>query len=71
MINSTLIFDPTALKIHLSAETKAILDTFGNFHVEKRGMVSIKGKGQLVTYWLLGEAETSDKKTLNNVLQAK
>ncbi|XP_052756277.1 atrial natriuretic peptide receptor 1 isoform X3 [Galleria mellonella] len=44
-----------ALKIHVSPDTKALLDTFGTFHLECRGEVAMKGKGILVTYWLLGE----------------
>ncbi|XP_053615284.1 atrial natriuretic peptide receptor 1-like isoform X2 [Plodia interpunctella] len=44
-----------ALKIHVSPVTKALLDTFGTFQLECRGEVAMKGKGVLVTYWLLGE----------------
>ncbi|CAG9568154.1 unnamed protein product [Danaus chrysippus] len=44
-----------ALKIHVSPTTKALLDTFGTFRLECRGEVAMKGKGVLVTYWLLGE----------------
>lgn len=44
-----------ALKIHMSHSTKQILDTFKTFDVEKRGYVSMKGKGEMMTYWLNGE----------------
>ncbi|XP_049885552.1 atrial natriuretic peptide receptor 1 isoform X2 [Pectinophora gossypiella] len=44
-----------ALKIHVSPTTKELLDSFGTFHLECRGEVAMKGKGILVTYWLLGE----------------
>ncbi|XP_069361900.1 atrial natriuretic peptide receptor 1-like isoform X2 [Maniola hyperantus] len=44
-----------ALKIHVSPTTKALLDSFGTFRLECRGEVAMKGKGVLVTYWLLGE----------------
>ncbi|XP_063382132.1 atrial natriuretic peptide receptor 1-like isoform X3 [Cydia fagiglandana] len=44
-----------ALRIHVSPTTKALLDTFGTFQLELRGEVAMKGKGTLVTYWLLGE----------------
>ncbi|XP_063896988.1 atrial natriuretic peptide receptor 1 isoform X2 [Helicoverpa armigera] len=44
-----------ALKIHVSPDTKALLDLFGTFHLECRGEVAMKGKGTLVTYWLIGE----------------
>ena len=42
----------TARKIHISLETKLLLDTFGEFKMEHRGMVAVKGKGDLDTYWL-------------------
>ncbi|XP_063548181.1 atrial natriuretic peptide receptor 1-like isoform X1 [Cydia strobilella] len=44
-----------ALRIHVSPTTKALLDSFGTFQLELRGEVAMKGKGTLVTYWLLGE----------------
>ncbi|XP_063832442.1 atrial natriuretic peptide receptor 1-like isoform X3 [Ostrinia nubilalis] len=44
-----------ALKIHVSPDTRALLETFGTFHLECRGEVAMKGKGILITYWLLGE----------------
>ncbi|XP_041041023.1 atrial natriuretic peptide receptor 2 isoform X2 [Carcharodon carcharias] len=44
-----------ALKIHVSSTTKNVLDEFGNFELELRGDVEMKGKGKLRTYWLLGE----------------
>lgn len=31
-----------ALKIHVSPDTKALLDTFGTFHLECRGEVAMK-----------------------------
>ena len=33
------------MKIHISLETKLLLDTLGRFHTEHRGMVEVKGKG--------------------------
>lgn len=43
------------LKIHISQSTKTILDKFGTFDVSERGMVEMKGKGKMLTYWLNGE----------------
>ena len=43
------------MKIHMSMETKLLLDTLGRFHTEHRGLVDVKGKGRLDTYWLLGK----------------
>ncbi|XP_073831869.1 atrial natriuretic peptide receptor 2 isoform X2 [Musca autumnalis] len=44
-----------ALKIHISEKTKLALDTFGTFITTKRGYVPMKGKGEMLTYWLEGE----------------
>ena len=44
-----------AMKIHISMETKLLLDTLGRFHTEHRGMVEVKGKGMLDTYWLIAK----------------
>ncbi|CAD7092893.1 unnamed protein product [Hermetia illucens] len=45
------------LKIHISQNTKEILDTFKTFIIKKRGFVKMKGKGEMLTYWLEGEHE--------------
>ncbi|XP_069121985.1 atrial natriuretic peptide receptor 1-like [Argopecten irradians] len=44
-----------AMKIHMSEDTKGMLDAFGNFLIETRGEITVKGKGAMTTYWLLGE----------------
>jgi len=43
-----------ALKIHISLETKILLDINGSFVTEHRGAIEIKGKGMVDTYWLNG-----------------
>ncbi|XP_062518112.1 uncharacterized protein LOC134193301 isoform X2 [Corticium candelabrum] len=43
-----------ALRIHLSSTTTRILRRIGGYHVETRGKISIKGRGPMVTAWLLG-----------------
>merc|ERR1711892_340645 len=43
------------MKIHISSETAAALQSFESFNVELRGELEIKGKGVLTTYWLMGE----------------
>lgn len=43
------------LRIHVSPDTAMLLDKLGGFVLERRGEVAVKGKGTLVTYWLLGE----------------
>ncbi|XP_068619931.1 atrial natriuretic peptide receptor 2-like [Battus philenor] len=48
-----------ALKIHVSPKTKEVLDLYDCFELECRGEISMKGKGKMTTYWLIGEkAET-------------
>lgn len=47
-----------ALKIHISSECKSALDQIGGYKTEKRGLIQLKGKGEVVTYWLL---DTTDK----------
>ncbi|XP_071105845.1 receptor-type guanylate cyclase Gyc76C-like [Haliotis cracherodii] len=44
-----------ALMIHLSNDCKKTLDILGGYIVEERGLVNMKGKGDMLTYWLLGE----------------
>ncbi|RZF48575.1 hypothetical protein LSTR_LSTR011900 [Laodelphax striatellus] len=58
-----------ALKIHVSPYTKDVLDTFGTFELELRGEVEMKGKGVMVTYWLLGERKQASAATTANSTQ--
>uniref|UniRef100_F6VZR7 Guanylate cyclase n=1 Tax=Monodelphis domestica TaxID=13616 RepID=F6VZR7_MONDO len=50
-----------ALKIHMSSDTKAVLEEFDGFELELRGDVEMKGKGKVRTYWLLGERGSSTR----------
>lgn len=38
--------------VQVTEETSAILGHFG-YHFEQRGLVFVKGKGQLLTYYLI------------------
>ncbi|XP_078051478.1 atrial natriuretic peptide receptor 1-like, partial [Augochlora pura] len=49
-----------APKIHVNPKTKEILDTFGTFELVCRGEVSLKGKGKMTTYWLIGEKSNKE-----------
>ncbi|KAK2155393.1 hypothetical protein LSH36_241g02011 [Paralvinella palmiformis] len=44
-----------ALRIHVSPECKSVLDQLGGYHLEERGEVTMKGKGTVRTYFLLGK----------------
>ncbi|KAL7044491.1 hypothetical protein ACKWTF_001922 [Chironomus riparius] len=50
------------LKIHISPQCKEKLDKLGGYITEKRGIVSMKGKGDVVTYWLIGADECAIQK---------
>ncbi|XP_056644589.1 receptor-type guanylate cyclase gcy-8 isoform X2 [Diorhabda carinulata] len=41
-----------ASKIHISLEMKKALDLIGGYKTEHRGLVDVKGKGLMDTYWL-------------------
>ncbi|XP_006816871.2 atrial natriuretic peptide receptor 1-like [Saccoglossus kowalevskii] len=43
------------LRIHVSPTTVKLLNTLGGYNVKERGEVFMKGKGNLITYWLLGK----------------
>ncbi|XP_076449001.1 guanylate cyclase 32E-like [Babylonia areolata] len=43
------------LKIHVSGQCKSLLDSLGGYSLVERGLVSMKGKGEQLTYWLLSE----------------
>lgn len=44
-----------ALQIHVSPECGAILQKLGGFHLPERGLVEMKGKGKINTFWLTGK----------------
>ena len=49
-----------AHKIHVSYSCKQILDKLDGYILEERGLISIKGKGQMRTYWLLDRNLSDD-----------
>ncbi|XP_073822176.1 guanylyl cyclase at 32E [Musca autumnalis] len=46
-----------AMKIHVSEETYRLLENVGGYHCIERGLINIKGKGDMRTYWLLNKLE--------------
>ena len=44
----------TALRIHVSQNTKLLLDKSNDFELSLRGDIDVKGKGKMTTYWLNG-----------------
>ncbi|XP_045477844.1 guanylate cyclase 32E-like isoform X2 [Harmonia axyridis] len=44
-----------AFKIHISYATYALLQKLGGYKCEERGVIPIKGKGEMRTYWLISE----------------
>ncbi|XP_040569888.1 uncharacterized protein [Lepeophtheirus salmonis] len=44
-----------AHRIHVSVEAKLLLDTLGGFHFEKSGMIEMKAKGLVETFWLVSK----------------
>ncbi|KAJ0173980.1 hypothetical protein K1T71_010126 [Dendrolimus kikuchii] len=51
------------LRIHLSESTKVLLDQWGTFVVERRGEVELKGRGRMLTHWLVQCSEPADRPT--------
>ncbi|XP_055353552.1 atrial natriuretic peptide receptor 2-like [Paramacrobiotus metropolitanus] len=45
------------MKIQITSDTRDLLDGLGGFLMIERGSVSIKGKGTMVTHWLLSKAK--------------
>ncbi|XP_012274988.1 receptor-type guanylate cyclase Gyc76C isoform X2 [Orussus abietinus] len=50
------------LRIHISGQCKDALERIGGYVVEERGMVYMKGKGEVKTYWLTGATEKAIQK---------
>ena len=49
-------------KIHLSSATYKLLEEIGGYICEERGLTLVKGKGEMMTYWLLGEKDKNREK---------
>ena len=45
------------LKIHCTETFRKVLDKLGGYTTIERGIIHIKGKGEMKTHWLVGESE--------------
>ncbi|XP_043524757.1 receptor-type guanylate cyclase Gyc76C-like [Frieseomelitta varia] len=50
------------LRIHISEQCRDALDKVGGYVIEERGLVHMKGKGEVKTYWLTGATEKAIQK---------
>ncbi|KAK6175579.1 hypothetical protein SNE40_014010 [Patella caerulea] len=50
-------------KIHISTSTRDALERIGGFEVEVRGLIAVKGKGEMETYWLEGTSHKVPRRT--------
>ncbi|XP_021374613.1 receptor-type guanylate cyclase Gyc76C-like [Mizuhopecten yessoensis] len=48
------------LKIHISKDTRDKLEATERYTMEHRGLIEIKGKGQMNTYWLTGRRDMGE-----------
>ncbi|XP_041041448.1 atrial natriuretic peptide receptor 1 isoform X3 [Carcharodon carcharias] len=54
-----------ALKIQCSSSTNMLLEQFGGYVLVCRGTLQIKGKGDMVTYWLEGKQSSASSTSVN------
>ncbi|XP_043530104.1 atrial natriuretic peptide receptor 1-like [Chiloscyllium plagiosum] len=54
-----------ALKIQCSSSTNSLLEQIGGYVLTCRGTLQIKGKGDMVTYWLEGKQSSSSSTSEN------
>lgn len=50
------------LKIHISPQCRLALLKLGGYTMEERGVVNMKGKGEVLTYWLTGASDNAIKR---------
>nr|XP_053626151.1 receptor-type guanylate cyclase Gyc76C-like [Cherax quadricarinatus] len=49
------------LRIHISNAHKLMLDKLGGYIVQQRGLTYVKGKGEMMTWWLVGEQQPGSR----------
>lgn len=50
------------LRIHISPQCRQALLKIGGYEMEERGIVNMKGKGEVLTYWLTGASDEAIKR---------
>ena len=61
---SRMLTTGEALRIHISDECCKALARIGGFVTEERGVIAVKGKGRVLTHWLVSDrGDDRDKKT--------
>uniref|UniRef100_A0A1B0FQA5 Guanylate cyclase n=1 Tax=Glossina morsitans morsitans TaxID=37546 RepID=A0A1B0FQA5_GLOMM len=55
-----------AMKIHVSEQTYHLLESFGGYQCTERGLINIKGKGDMRTYWLISQNEQHEYPVVYN-----
>ncbi|CAM1291419.1 Uncharacterised protein g121 [Pycnogonum litorale] len=58
----------TPLMIHTSEQCKYLLASIGGYELDSRGLVSLKGKGEVRTFWLTGESKANKEKRFRDRL---
>lgn len=53
------------LKIHCSQGFKNVLDKVGGYELVERGTIPVKGKGEMRTYWLVGQNKERSIKNIS------
>ncbi|XP_058480562.1 atrial natriuretic peptide receptor 1-like [Solea solea] len=56
-----------ALKIQCSSSVFYLLEEIGGYVLECRGTLQVKGKGDMITHWLVGKQTSRDTKTTKHV----
>lgn len=52
------------LRIHISEPTRDALKKLGGYVIEDRGLIEMKGKGEVPTYWLISASNTAVKRRM-------
>ncbi|KAJ7352773.1 hypothetical protein OS493_034124 [Desmophyllum pertusum] len=57
-------------RIHITENTKVVLDEIGGYETHFRGYLEVKGKGRMCTYWLSGVSDPLTGTTVSSIIPA-